>query len=1007
MFDAFERGLYWFSSFGIGGDADSLCQLRAPIDNHTFVTDSNSLLTMYRVVGSKRLIGEEEFDLQAEALGKTLSGLMRTGSKGKQHSVLFGFRSNPEGGGPLLKKILGPSLATAKRLGADADFLFLDRLTAMTPHCVDEVAAFGVMTHLSGLSPDEFKRWEAFRTKQFQQFSKSGVVFDDSMTQTPSTPPPVMYSRHQAALLTLEDRITNEGAGIKVMIDRMSCHEAASMMRMYLDASNYQPEWKPRLLGDRPAAVDVKRTTRTFDLGLPMRVGRQIITEKLTEHFGDAELTKRGRMWYGSVAMDVCPTESLQMGFIDLVRAVGKMVPYQVHMDIAPNGMDYNKIDGIFASVMGGAGEHNKVIKRAYDQLKEMKAASDGGSAPHLYVAALRVVFSTWATSESKCVDNVSFLKSKIEAWGQSVATNECGGPAKIFVASAPGFARDIPAQYIPGPIGEFSRMLPMFSPSSVWNAGQLTLFTHEGRPYPILLGSTLQNYWGTLVFAPTGSGKSFLMNMLNSGVLFTPGAARLPMVTMVDKGPSAKGVVELAKAILPPHLAAQVVYWRPTPNDINYCVNPFDTQLGCDKPLEADRDFIMALLGGMSSNLGDEGGKFIGRVIDVAYEMFNRLSPTAKRWQWNTDLALSEKLASVGIEFREDKPPRVWDVVDAFFARGMIEEASEAQYHAAPLLGDLTRVVNDRRVMDIYGTAPCPSGEMMVKVFERNIIAASTEYRLFSGITRHRANARFTVIDIDGIASASQSEEGRRRFGLMMLFARRLGARNFFLHQDEVRGVCPPNYLAYQMDRVQKIQEELKFLEYDEIHNAKGIESVQNLIQKDAREGRKYNVVGILSSQDLDDFPPDLVKNCYNFFILGAGSAQAGKELQKTFDLSNSEVRAIMTECTRPGVLFGMFRTNRGMLSQLLYTKPGPRESWAYNTSATDMALRNALYQEIGVRRALSFLASRFAGGSARNYIDELRQGMSASAASDDSMTSIVIERLRPDLIAYEKQAG
>jgi intracellular multiplication protein IcmB len=386
---------------------------------------------------------------------------------------------------------------------------------------------------------------------------------------------------------------------------------------------------------------------------------------------------------------------------------------------------------------------------------------------------------------------------------------------------------------------------------------------------------------------------------------------------------------------------------------------------------------------------------------------MNGRLSPTAKRWQWNTDLALSEKLASVGIEFREDKPPRVWDVVDAFFAHGLIEEAAEAQYHAVPLLGDLTRVINDRRVMDIYGAAPSPSGELMVKVFERNIIAAATEYRLFAGVTRHRANARFTVIDIEGIAATSQSEEGRRRFGLMMLFARRMGARNFFLHPDDLREVCPAAYLPYQMERVQKIQEELKFLEYDEIHNAKGITAVQSLIQKDAREGRKYNVVGILSSQDMEDFPPDLVKNCYNFFILGAGSAQAGRDLQQTFDLSDSELQSIMTECTRPGVLFGMFRTNRGMLSQLLYTRMGAREAWAYNTSAVDMALRNALYESIGASRTLAFLAHRFAGGTARNYIDDLRRGMSASAASDDSLTSIVIERLRPELIEYEKQAG
>lgn len=998
MFDSVERFYYWLASFGIGGDTDALCQIRAPIDKHTFVTDTNSLLTMYRVVGSKRLIGQDEFNSQVEALSAMLSGLLRAGNGGRQHSLLFGYRSNPAGGGALLRRILGPSLSTAKRLGANADFLFQDRLAAMTPHCVDEIAVFGIMTHIRGLSPDGIKRWEDFRAKQSQSFAKSGMVFDDTMTQTPHSPPPVIYSRHQAALLTLEEKMSTDGTGIKVMIDRLSCHEAASVMRMYLDASSYNPEWRPDLLGDRPAGVDIKRSTRTADLALPMRVGRQLITEKFTEHFGDAEVTKRGRTWYGSLSLDVCPSEHLSMGFTDLVRSVGQLIPYQVHMDLSPNGLEYNRIDAMFASIMGGAGDHNKMVKQGFDDLKAMKANGEN-------IAAFRIIFSTWADTESKCVDNVSFLKSKVEAWGQAVATNESGAPAHTFVASAPGFARSIPARYLPGPLTELTRMLPMFSPSSVWSAGQLTLFTREGRPYPIMLGTPLQNYWGTLVFAPTGSGKSFLMNMLNTGVLFTPGAMRLPMVTMVDKGPSALGTVMLAKAILPPHLADQVVYWRPTPNDINYCVNPFDTQLGCDKQLESDRDFCMALLGGMSPNLGDEGGKFIGRVLDVAFEMFGRLSPTAKRWQWNTDKDLSEKLSSVGIEFSEDKPPRVWDVVDAFFKRGMINEATEAQYHAVPLMGDLTRVVNDRRVMDIYGSAPSSTGEPIVKVFERNIIAASTEYRLFSGITRHRANARFTVIDIDGIASASQSEEGRRRFGLMMLFARRLGARSFFLHPDEIKSVCPDAYLPYQMDRVQKIQEELKFLEYDEIHNAKGIDAVQGLLQKDAREGRKYNVVGILSSQDLDDFPPDLVKNCYNFFVLGAGSAQTGRDLKKTFDLSDSEVQAIMSECTRPGVLFGMFRTNRGLLSQLLYTKPGARESWAFNTSATDMALRNAYYESMGVARTLSFLADRFPGGSARNFIDDLRRSMSDSMSSEDSMTTITIGHLKDDLNEYERR--
>lgn len=989
MFEALERALCGISSLVSGGDVDGVCQLRAPIDETTLVTTNDSLLTMFRVIGSRRHIGSEEFDRQAEALVTALVPMLKSGQAGRQHSVLAGFRSSPKNGADVLKHILMPSIATARRLKADVGFLFQDRLAAMAPACVDEIIVFGVMTHTTGLSPSDLARWKESRAKQSALRAKAGFVLDDSVSQTPVGPPSVMMSRHAAAVATLIGKLGDEGGGVKIMLDKLSCHEAIGVMRRYLDASSFDPDWRPHLLGDRSGMIADRRASRTLDHGLPVRISRQVITESLRESFADAEIVKRGRMYYASVSLDVCPQELPTPSFAELSSSIGNLIPWQVNFDLSPNGLDFNRMERAFSSMVGSAGDHNKAIKRAFDQLSDMKTAG-------VYITALRAVFTTWSDSEAKCVDNVSFLKSKVEGWGQAVATNESGAPAHIFAASAPGFARSIPAPYLPAPIDAVTRMLPLFRPASIWTSGQLVLFTREGRPYPINLGSSAQNFWGTLIFAPTGSGKSFLMNMLNAGVLFSPGLTELPMCTIIDKGPSAKGVVNLARALLPPELAAQVVYWRPTPTDASYCVNPFDTQLGCDRPLAADRDFLSALLGGIAPNLGPEGGKFIGHVIDVAYAYFERKSLTAKRWQWNTDLALSQKLASVGIAFEEDRPPRIWSVVDAFFRAGMIDEAAEAQFHAVPQMSDLTQILFDRRVMDIWGAAPSSTGETMVKVLERNLISASNEYKVFYGVTRHRASARFVVVDIEGMAAASTSEEGARRFGLMMLFARRLGARNFFLHPDDVRDVCPELYLSYQMARATKLKEDLKFLEYDEIHNAKGIGAVQNLLQKDAREGRKYNVVAILSSQDMGDFPEDLVKNSYNFFILGAGSAASSRQLQETFDLSDSERDVISAECTSPGKVFGMFRTNRGMLSQLLFTKPGPIEIWAFNTSATDMALRDALYERMGIKRALSFLASVFPGGSARPYIEDLRRTMKDNQVADDGMTEFVIARLQ-----------
>ena len=89
-------------------------------------------------------------------------------------------------------------------------------------------------------------------------------------------------------------------------------------------------------------------------------------------------------------------------------------------------------------------------------------------------------------------------------------------------------------------------------------------------------------------------------------------------------------------------------------------------------------------------------------------------------------------------------------------------------------------------------------------------------------------------------------------------------------------------------------------------------------------------------------------------------------------------------------------------MLSQLLFTKPGPRETWAYNTSATDMALRDALYEKMGVRNAILFLSKEFPSGSARNWIDALRKQMSDQEVSSDGITALVLGRLEDKIASH-----
>jgi intracellular multiplication protein IcmB len=1000
VFDAAERLLYWLSSFGLQNDVDSICQIDHSMDDHTFVTNSGSLVTFFNIIGSRRYIGEAEFDDQSAALGRELSVLLKAGFGGKQHSICFGFRSDRSGGRARLVEMFTPSMRTAQRFGADAAWLFKDRLDALSAHVSDEVAVFGLMTHRAGLTPAERKRAQEEREAKFSKMAKDKIKLHPHTQMSVMTPPSLLASRHRAAVATIDEKISSMGGAVKVMIDKMNCHQAGRMFRRFAEAGDVPGAWRPQLTSDFQGALTIPRNGEAAVMALPKRLSRQIVTEKISSIFGDAEIAKRGQYYYSSLVLEIPPqdgdTAQETPSFSSLAAELGSDLPWQVHFDIVPNGLDYNQMEKMFAGIYGAAGDHNKSIKAAWDELNQMKR--DG-----TYVAALRAVFTTWATSERQVVDRLAFMRSKVEAWGQTVVTNETAAPAHALLASIPGFCGQIPADLLPGPMESFVRMMPAFRPSSVWPAGQIVCYTNEGRPYPISLGTSLQNFWGTLVFAPTGSGKSFMMNMLNSGALFSPGLTELPMITVIDKGPSAKSFVDLAKAMLPPQLASQIAYLRPTTSDASFVVNPFDTQLGCDKPLPVDRDFISALLLTMAPNLGPEGGKFVNMVVDVVYSYYSRRSPTAKRWQLTLNRDLSAKLDSVGIAFDENKPPRVYQVVDAFFEKGHVQEAAEAQLYAVPTLTDINTVIgSDPRIRAEYGGALSSGGEPIIDVFTRNLNAAAQQYKLFFGISRFKGSERVMVIDTEGLASASSSEEGKRLYAVTLLFARRLGARNFFLHESDIADIAPPMYMDYHSNRAQRIRSEMKFLEYDEIHNARGIGAVQELLQKDAREGRKYNIVTILSSQELEDFPKELVNNSYNFFILGVGSSTASRELQRTFDLSDSEVQAIVRECTRPGKLFAMFKTNKGMLSQILNTRPGPVESWAYTTNGKDTPIRNALYERYGVKKTLLFLAREFPGGSANAFIEKIRQTM-GDEFSDDGITAMVLKKLEPKLHEME----
>ncbi len=984
MVESLERLLYWVGSSLMEGDVAQCVQIRNAMDEYTLVTTADDLVSMVEILGSRKLVGEAELHEQAHHAAQILSSVMRSGN-GKQHSFGVAFRSSPQGVHRLLDDLVSPSEAAARAMGVDEDRMgyFKDVRSALGSVCVEESVYLVVFTHRSGLSPSEKKRSLEWREEGASKVAKAtravgGATVRAEFGQPMRTPPPLIVPRHLSMVDGLVESLSSDtrsrGAGL--IVRKVDAAEALMLMRRQIDATDFDHRWRPALHGERRASYGVDAPRREDQSHLmPPPVARQIIAQGYTEIFGDAEIAKCGRMFQASLMMEV-PPETGRGRFGWLAARIGRTIPWTYSVEITPNGSKVRQIDQVYAGFLGGFGDHNKRVKAAWD---ELRALSNSGE----YVVALRVTVTTWGSSEREAIDNLSYLRSSLESWESAVVSNESGEPALLAMTAAAGLTKRSPAPYMPGPLGELVHMLPLFRPASIWTHGQLSAHTRDGRPYPVAFGSTRQSFWGVLGFAPSGSGKSFTLSQINFGILTSPGIKELPPLVVIDVGPGSSYVMKLVRAMLPERLRSQVS-WIRVRNDKDHTVNPFDTQLGCDMPTEVDRDFLVSVLTTVAPNLGVEGDKFCSQVILEAYRRFSRSSPECRAWQESFDPDLHRKLLDGGFVFRDGT--RVWDVEDWLFDRGDVEGANRAHRFAMPRLSDMIQAAQSKVIVDQYGGAEparTPNGEPMINVFMRNVTAAQSDYALISGFTRFDAgSARAMAIDLEEVVGSLSSDEGRRRSAIMFLFARRLGARNFFLRWDEIKKMVPERYSAYHERRCLEMESALKFLEYDEKHYTTGVPSIDRQIEVDLRVGRKYKVVTMMFSQNVEDFNDAMVNNCYTYLIMGKGTAEESQKLRRRFGFSESEIGAIERECIKPGRMFGYFKTDMGDTSQILYTTAGPFAQWAFTTSKDDVLLRNEVERELGFYEAVKVLTAVLPRGTVRRELEIYRQRVSADGS-------------------------
>src|SRR3990167_4912539 len=122
VLDSIDSVLAWFST-ELKQTVESYCDLETADDPETLVARDGSLLSVVRVFGVTKLIGQEEFDAIHRGLTQSLQATLKRSG----HAVQVYFTYDRDAVRPEIEEILSPARATAKRLHLDLEDLFHER----------------------------------------------------------------------------------------------------------------------------------------------------------------------------------------------------------------------------------------------------------------------------------------------------------------------------------------------------------------------------------------------------------------------------------------------------------------------------------------------------------------------------------------------------------------------------------------------------------------------------------------------------------------------------------------------------------------------------------------------------------------------------------------------------------------------------------------------------------------------------------------------------------------
>lgn len=965
----------------VGSTMQSYNKIETADSEHTLVAADSSMVSGFRLEGLIKAAGPEEFVQSVNQFTRLLSGYVQHSG----YTVQVVFERDPNAATRMLSQRTDGCRQTVKRMGMEIEDVLDAGVGHLSKFVAQEKVFIALWTRPGVLTASEGDAARKRRREELKGMPRINGAAQDIFRAIGE-----LRQKH-------EGFVANVAADLKTagfIATKLTAHEMLRETRMAVDPGFTPDGWSPSLPGDPIPRINRagKRKLDWDDVQYPP-IAWQLFPRE-PERLGTKYVQVGDRLiapqYISLPPRELTPFSSL----VD--RVVADDVPFRIAFLMDGGGIAYVGMKRQFSTFLSWTNPMNKNIRASIERMQEV--AQTG--AP---MVQLRISAATWAPAGQLDLlrSRSSMLAQSVMAWGQAEVREISGDPVAGLLSTVPFATTDSIGQPAVAPLRQAAILLPVMRPASPWVDGSMMFRTADGKVMPFLPGSKLQTSWNYIIFAKPGMGKSNLLNSMMTAVAMSPGIARLPRIAMLDIGPSSQGFIELVRDGLPEGSKHYALHRR-IRNTTEYAINPFDLDLGARQPTPSHRAFLVNILTLLVTppelaQAYESMSQLVNNVIELLYRRFSgEPRSTPKPYGPGKCLEADALIRRYGMEVARST---TWfDVVDFLFDKGHAHEASLAQRFASPLLVDAIEVSRSPEIVDLYQNTRVNGHEPLVEAFQRLLSDAIRSYPVLGSPTVFDlGEARVCAVDIDEVAKEG-SASALRQTQLMYMLARYVLTKDFRFTSEDAKQM-PERYIGYHDERVRQTREDMKWVVYDEFHRASKSRAVIEEVVRDMREGRKWNMGVVLSSQEIDDFPREVRSLIAAAFILNGGNAAKARELQEFFGFNDEAKRLLLEYCNGPtakGAPFlASFSTKVGEFTQLLYSTISPVQAWALTTTAEDVNVRRLVCAEIGGREGRRLLARYAPSGSVAVEVEHLKQTAGLSGGPRYSAEEALAVRL------------